>query len=313
MNNETLLASIIKTELDEVFYQNWSDYLNWPGTATAETGAIFKSATSDHGAYIGSIYAGPGLFDVVAEDATVPSDTFRVENKYTIYPLMFSKNIPLSKQLFDDNMHDVWANTITQTAIMARQTQNANAFKIFRLGFTTYLSADGEPLFDAAHPLIKGGTQSNLLTGALNPTNLNTAMVLMRTMKNQAGVLMGNVPRYLLVPAALWKKAVEVTDSALIADSGNNNINVYRSALGLEVYSSPWLDLNSVSGEGSDTAWFLLSATHGVRRWVRQGIQTALVGWEYSNNNSYKYTVNFREEVFAVDYSGLVGSTGVTV
>lgn len=312
MNNDVLLSQVIKTELDEVFYQNWSQYQSFPGTATADTGAIFKSATSDHGAYIGDIYKGPGLFDVVGEEQVVPNDTFRATNKYTIYPLMFAKTITLSKQLFDDNMHGVWAETVAQAAIMARQTQNANAFKIFRLGFTTYLSADGVSLFNSAHPLIGGGTQSNTGTGALSPSTLNTAIINLRTQKNQAGVLMGSTPSVLLVPAALWKHAVEITESALIADSAQNNLNVYRSALGITVYSSPWLDANSVSGEGSDTAWFLLSDTHGIRRWVRQGIQTALVGWEYSSNLDYSYKINFREEVFAVDYSGTYGSTGVS-
>jgi hypothetical protein len=62
---------------------------------------------------------------------------------------------------------------------------------------------------------------------------------------------------------------------------------------------------------GSDTAWYLLSDNHSVTRLVRQGIQTALRSWEYSNNRTYLYQANFREEVYSPDYIGCVGSTGV--
>ena len=77
---------------------------------------------------------------------------------------------------------------------------------------------------------------------------------------------------------------------------------------GIEVVSSPYLD--SVAG-GSDTAWFLLSKNHAVMRLLRQGIQTGLRDWTMSNDRSYFYQANFREEVYCADWAGLVGSTGL--
>lgn len=119
---------------------------------------------------------------------------------------------------------------------------------------------------------------------------------------------MGNVPNILLVPSALFKKAIELTESALIANTADNALNVYRSAYGITVYTSPYLD---ATAGGSDTAWFLLSKNHSVSRLIRQGIQTALRDWSMSNNRTYLYQANFREEVFVPDYVGVVGSTGV--
>jgi hypothetical protein len=192
--------------------------------------------------------------------------------------------------------------------MVARVTQDANAFKIFRNAFTTALTADGVSLINNAHPLLGGGTEDNQVSGALAQSTLNDAIVRLRQQKNQAGVVLGCVPTILLVPTALWKKAVEVTESALISGSGNNDINVYRSALGITVYTSPYLD--AVSG-GSDTAWFILSKNHSITRLIRQGMQTSLRDWTYSNNRTYFYQANFREEVYAPDYVGIVGSTGL--
>lgn len=157
--------------------------------------------------------------------------------------------------------------------------------------------------------MLDGETQSNTGTGVLTVDNLNTAIVALRQQKNQAGVILGNVPAILLVPSPLFKKALEITQSALIADSGNNNLNVYRSTYGFQVMTSPWLD--NVAG-GSDTAWFLLSKNHAVSRLIRQGVQTALRDWSMSNNRTYFYQANFREEVFCYDYVGIYGSTGTT-
>jgi len=203
-------------------------------------------------------------------------------------------------------MHGVWSKSVSDMAMKARITQDDNAMKLFRNAFTTALTADGSAIC-ASHTLIGGGTVVNNTTAALTPTSLNTGIVALAEQKDQAGVILGNQPSYLVVPPALFKKALEVTDSALLADTANNNINVYRSAYGITVYTSPYL---GASAGGSDTAWFLLARNHAITRLVRQGIQTSLRGWEMSNNRTYFYQANFREEVYCPDYAGIYGSTG---
>lgn len=111
----------------------------------------------------------------------------------------------------------------------------------------------------------------------------------------------------LLVPMELQKLAIEITDSVLISDTANNAVNFFRSMLGIEVMTSPYL---GAAAGGSDSAWFLLSPLHSVRRLIRQGVQTALRDWQYSNDRTYFYQGNFREEYFVTDYFGAVGSTG---
>ncbi len=314
MFTESQNFAIVQTELDSVFFQNFDYDSTTPDIATAMTAAIFKQKATEHAAYIEEIFKGSGLFPVVGETQNVPSSNPRVANKLTTYIKDFAQAIPISKNLFDDNMHGVWAKTVEDFARVARVTQDANAFAFFNGAFTTSLTADGIA-FIGSHVLLDGETQSNLvtttdtgtLTTALDPTTLNAAIVKLRQQKNQAGVILGNTPDVLLVPSKLWKHATEITDSALIADSANNNINVYRSAYGFKVYSSPWID--AVAG-GSDTAWFLMSHNHCVTRMVRQGIQTALRDWSVSDNRTYLYQANFREVVYAPDYVGAVGALG---
>ena len=306
MFTEAQNFSIVQTELDKVFFQAFDLNETFPGIARATTAEIFKPQETTHAAWIQSINKGSGLFPSIGETAVVPLATPRVTNKQTTAIATFAQGIDISKQLFDDNMHGVWAEDVRDFAIKAQSTQDYNAFALFNAGFTTALTADGSAIF-STHTLIGGGTQSNAGTAALTPASLNDALVNLMQQKDQSGVIRGNQARTLLVPPALWKHAREITDSALIADSGNNNINVFRSALGITVYTSPWL---GAAAGGSDTAWFLLATRHGFTRLIRQGLETALTDWRYSNNLTYRYQANFREAYFCADYAGSYGSTG---
>jgi len=307
MFTEAQNFSIVQAELDKVFFQTFDYDETFPGVAHATTAEIFKPQETTHAAWIQSINKGSGLFPVIGETATVPLTTPHVTNKQTTIINTYAQAIDISKQLFDDNMHGVWAADVKDFADQARNTQDNSAFALFRNGFNTALTADGSAIF-STHTLIGGGTQSNAGTLALSPTSLNTGLVNLVEQKNQAGVISGSTPSVLLVPPAIWKHAREITDSALIADVANNNVNVYRSALGITVWTSHWL---GAAAGGSDTAWFLLAKRHGFTRLIRQGLETALTDWRYSNNLTYRYQANFREAYFCADYAGSYGSTGV--
>ncbi len=311
--------AIYRTELDDVLVQTFRYDSTKPGVATANTGAIFKQMDWDKKQYIFEVNSDVGLFEIIGENAQVPLDKPKVRNKVFVTLQDFAKGIDISKDAFDDIQHGVWATDVAKLALKARVTQDAYAFSKYNGAFTTTLTADGSAAI-GTHTLIGGGTYSNRIvtsdiSGATSTTLSNAAfqaaMVKMREMVDQRNVMLGDTPDYLLVPPELFQEAIQITESALIADSANNNINVWRSAYGTEVYSTPYLSANaSQFVTGSSTAWFVLSAHHVVTRVKRQGIETFLRPWGYSNTRTYNYQANFREEVFIGDYVGLIGATG---
>lgn len=319
MFTESQNFSLVQTELDEVFKQNYEASLP-PSYATAMTGEIFKVTDTTHAAYIGTIHKGPGLFSKIGEVQAVPSYVAKVANKWTVTIADFAQGIDISKDLFDDDIHGEWQNQVSDLAIMARRTQDFNAFKIFRGAFTTTLSADGSALI-GTHTLIGGGTTSNQILAAdvgaattvLTTSSFNIAMKRMAEVKSQSGVPLQCVGNVLLVPPALYATARQIAVSALVPDNGNNAVNVFSMDYSVKVYQSVFVGSASPDGLGSDTAWFLLdSSRHAVRRFVRQGIITSLRDWSMSNNRTYYYQANFREEVYAPDYIGLVGALGTS-
>lgn len=318
MFTEAQNFSLVQTELDEVFRQSYEASIP-PNYATAETAAIFKVTETTHAAYIGTIHKGPGLFSKIGEVQSVPAYTAKVANKWTVTISDFAEGIEVSKNLFDDDLHGEWQAQVSELALMARRTQDFNAFKIFRGAFTTTLTADGVALVSSSHALIGGGTTANRVTAALagaatsalTTSSLNVGMKMLAEMKSQANVPLQCVGNTLVVPPALYVTARQVATSALVAENGSNAVNVLSGDYGISVYQSVWIGTASPDGLGSDTAWFFLdSSRHAIRRFIRQGVQTALRPWQMSNNRSYYYQANFREEVFAPDYVGVVGASG---
>lgn len=320
MFTETQNFSLVQTELDEVFKQSYEASIP-PSYATAMTASIFKVTDTTHAAYIGTIHKGPGLFSKIGEVQAVPSYVAKVANKWTVTIADFAEGIDVSKNLFDDDIHGEWENQVSDLAIMARRTQDFNAFKIFRGAFTTTLTADGAALV-SSHTLIGGGTFNNEIvtadisgatTTALTTSALNVAIRRLAESKSQAGVPLQCVGDTLVVPCAVYTTARQVAVSALVPENGNNAVNVFSMDYSIKVYQSVWLGTASPDGLGSDTAWFLLdSSRHQIRRFVRQGVVTSLRDWTMSNNRTYYYQANFREEVFCPDYIGVVGAKGTS-
>ncbi|MEO5646131.1 MAG: Mu-like prophage major head subunit gpT family protein [Candidatus Paceibacterota bacterium] len=319
MFTEAQNFSLVQTELDEVFRQNYEATLP-PSYATAMTAEIFKVTDTTHAAYIGTIHKGPGLFSKIGEVQAVPTYTAKVANKWTVTIADFSEGIEVSKDLFDDDMHGEWQSQIAELAIMARRTQDYNAFKIFRGAFTTTLSADGSALI-GSHTLIGGGTTNNEIvsadvgaaTSVLTTSSYNIANKRLAEVKSQSGIPLQCVGDVLLVPPSLYVAARQIAVSALVPENANNGVNVFSMDYAVKVYQSVWLGTASPDGLGSDTAWFVMdSKRHAVRRFVRQGIITNLRDWGMSNNRTYFYQANFREEVYAPDYIGLVGAKGTS-
>ena len=319
MFTEQQNSSLAQTELDEVFRQGYEDTTP-PSYATAMTGEIFKIATIDRAAFIGAVHKGSGLFSKIGEVQALPTYTAKVGNKFTVSISDFGEGIEISKNLFDDDQHEEWSAQVTDLAIMARRTQDFNSFKIFRGAFTTTLTADGAVLC-GSHTLLGGGTTSNEIvtadisgasTSALTTGALNVAIRRLATVKSHSNVPMQCVGDTLVVPTALYVTARQVSVSALVPENGNNAVNVFSMDYNIKVYQSVWMGTEGAA-DGSDTAWFLLdSKRHSIRRYVRQGVQTSLRGWEQSTNRTLYYQAHFREEVYAPDYIGIVGARGTT-
>ena len=304
--NSSLNPSVVKTALDDVFMQEWN-FKEHPGYVDAGSSIVFNQDSTSKAAEIQEVFKGVGLWEAFAEEADVPEDQARITNQKTFSVINYGKSMDIPKTFFDDQMHGSYEKMVRDFSMKGKATRDHVAFAIFRNAFTTALTADGVALVEDAHVNINGDTIDNELTGALSETTLNTAITMLYEQKDQAGVVMGSMPKTLLVPPALFKTACEIVESELRSGTADNDMNVYSSKYGINVATSNRL---GVASGGSNTAWFLLGRNHSITRWVRQDIQTDLVDYKYQRNNNYIYKANYREMTGAVDYVGIVGSLG---
>ncbi|PJB52888.1 MAG: hypothetical protein CO099_10200 [Bdellovibrio sp. CG_4_9_14_3_um_filter_39_7] len=301
-------ANVVKTALDSVVFTNY-EQAPGPSVAGASDPVIFVQDSTDRAAVIEEAYKGVGFFAETLEEQDIPSDTPRVAQQKTFSVIDYWKSVDIPKRFLDDELHGVVSMMMRDFGLKARRSADNSAMKFIRDGFTVSTTADAAYLFSASHSNIAGDTIDNLSSAALAEASLEDAIVALMEQKDQAGEVMGVMPRCLLVPPKLFKTAVQLTASELEPETGNNAVNwISLKYSGLMVKQSPYL---GAAAGGSDSAWYLIGENHNLRRFVRSPFQTTLVPWETQRNNNYIYKGGYREVVGALTYEGLYGSTGV--
>ena len=304
--NSGTSQDVVKTTLDGVVYQEF-DAEPGPQIASATDTLVFQQGNATNAAKILEVYKGVGLWGTRAEEQDVPQSSPRVGDKKTFSVLNYANSVDISKNFFDDEMFDVVKNMMREFGEKARITQDDNAMDVYRKSFTTQLTADGVALFSNTHTNLNGDTVDNLETAALTESQLNVMITKLMEQVDQTGVVRGHMANCLLVPPALFKTAVEITDSELRQGTANNDLNVYSAKYGIFVKQSPYL---GAAAGGSDSAYFLLAKNHQVHRFVRQDLVTSLLNWDLQRNNNYIFKGEFREVLGAMTYEGAVASTG---
>mgnify|MGYP003393033421 CR=1 FL=1 len=97
-------TAITRTELDSVFFPRFDELETYPSKSSARTAELFKPVETQHSAYIEQVFAGSPLFPKIGESTVVPAAVPITGNKVTTLIADFAQRIPLSKDLFDDEL-----------------------------------------------------------------------------------------------------------------------------------------------------------------------------------------------------------------
>lgn len=247
------------------------------------------------------------LFSEVAEGSEYSFKRSKQGSDKTFVIQKFGLGFSISEEMVDDGKFDLVADMIRKLAKSARESQEIQAMNIFNNGFGTETTADGQPVFDQAHPLPSGGIFRNELAVAsdLSVTSLDTALSDYETQfLGDSGIINNLKPRWLLVHPSQKRFAMELVGSELKPDTSDNNMNSFR-ADGLTVVSSPHL---------TDTdAWFLVGSPedNGLRIIQRTGIETKAAGPDVGfTTDAILYKARYREKIGAVHGYGAFGSPG---
>jgi len=213
----------------------------------------------------------------------------------------------LTEEAIEDNLYDSLSARYTKAlARSMAYTKQVKAAAVLNNGFTSgYNGGDGVPLFSAAHPLVSGGTNSNVPStpSDLNETSLEAAVIQISLWTDERSLLIAAKPRKLVVPPALQFVATRLLETELRVGTNDNDINALKNNGSIpEGYA--------INHFLTDTnAWFLTTdVPNGMKHFERTPLQNSMDGDFDTGNVRYK-----SRERYSFGWSdplGMYGSAG---
>ena len=148
-----------------------------------------------------------------------------------------------------------------------------------------YTGGDGKTLFASDHPLVSGGTNSNIPStpADLNETSLEAAVIQISLWTDERSLLIAAKPRKLIVPPALQFVATRLLETELRVGTNDNDINALKNNGSIpEGYA-----INHFLTDPN--AYFLTTdVPNGMKHFVRTPLQQSMDGDFDTGNVRYK-------------------------
>jgi hypothetical protein len=213
----------------------------------------------------------------------------------------------LTEEAVEDNLYDTLSARYTKALARAMAyTKQVKAANVLNNGFSSsYPGGDGVALFSASHPLVTGGTNSNIPSVAadLNETSLENAVIQIAAWTDERGLLIAAKPRKLIVPPALQFVATRLLETELCVGNADNDINALKNNGSIpEGYA-----INHFLTDNN--AWFLTTdVPNGMKHFVRSALNTSMDG-DFDTGN-VRYKARERYSFGWSDPLGMFGSAG---
>ncbi len=215
----------------------------------------------------------------------------------------------ITEEAIEDNLYDSLSARYTKALARAMAyTKQVKAAAVLNNGFSaSYPGGDGVSLFNSAHPLVSGGTNSNTpgTQVDLNETSLEAAVIQIAAWTDERGLLIAAKPRKMVVPPALMFVAKRLLDTELRVATADNDINAIKQMGAIpEGYT-----VNHFLTDPN--AWFLTTdVPNGMKHFVRTPLQNSMDG-DFDTGN-VRYKARERYSFGWSDPLGMWGSSGST-
>ena len=165
---------------------------------------------------------GDGLFYDTAQEAWVA----RYQHE------TIAMGFAITEEAIEDQLYDALASRYTKALARGMAyTKQIKAANIVNNGFSGSVGGDGVSLFNTAHPLVMGGTNSNRpSTGTdLNETALEQAIIQIAGWTDERGLLVAANAKKLIVPPALQFVAERLFKTEGRPATSDNDINAFKN------------------------------------------------------------------------------------
>jgi len=193
----------------------------------------------------------------------------------------------LTEEAIEDNLYDSLSARYTKALARGMAyTKQIKAATVLNNGFSSsYPGGDGQALFSASHPLVSGGTNSNIPStpADLNETSLENAVIQIAQWTDERGLLIAAKPKKLVIPVQLQFVATRLLETELRVGTNDNDVNAIKnngSIPGGYTVNHYLTDPN---------AWFLTTdVPNGMKHFVRTPLSNSMDGDFDTGNVRYK-------------------------
>jgi hypothetical protein len=213
----------------------------------------------------------------------------------------------ITEEAIEDNLYDSLSARYTKALARAMAyTKQVKAASVINNGFNSaYPGGDGVSLFNTAHPLVSGGTNSNTPSTAadLNETSLENAVIQIAAWTDERGLLIAAKPRKLIIPPSLMFVATRLLETSLRVGTTDNDINALKNNGAIPEGYTVNHFLTDTNG------WYLTTdVPNGLKHFERSPLTNSMDGDFDTGNVRYKarerYSFGFSDPL------GVYGSPG---
>ena len=215
----------------------------------------------------------------------------------------------LTEEAVEDNLYDTLSARYTKALARAMAyTKQVKAAAVLNNGFNnggSYDGGDGVSLFNTAHPLVSGGTNSNTQATPtdLNETALENAVIQIAAWTDERGLLIAAQPRKLVVPPGNQFVATRLLETELRVSTADNDINAIKNNGSIpEGYT-----INHFLTD-PDAYFLTTDVPNGMKHFVRTPLSTSMDG-DFDTGN-VRYKARERYSFGWSDPLGMWGSPG---
>ena len=242
------------------------------GEVNNEHEPLYEVENSDRSFEEEVLFTGFGTAPIKNEGAAVVYDDAgeSYTSRYTNETIALA--FAITEEAMEDNLYDTFAKLRAKGLARAMaNTKQVKAAKLYNEGFST-AQGDGVSLFNASHPTVGDGNQSNTSTAvAIAEGTLEAAVIAIQKFKDDRGILIGSSAVSIHVPVDLMFTTDVLLNTPGIVGSADNDLNSVRN---LGVFPSGYYtnrrftDLN---------AWFIKTdVPNGSKMFNRTPLQTKM-------------------------------------
>jgi len=308
-----LSPDAVQTAIDGVA---WEEYMTAGQPAALEVSdeRFFRQTRFNGYAHVWDEYSGiPNTEEHQPQEVVKIQNVF-VGNQKTQKVKFFKNDYPIAVEAFKTDRIGLRAQMGKDIAgAVKRKQKYVGILDCYADAFdgTNFTVPDGNSLAHNSHTTLRGSTVDNLETGAVSPDNMDTTVRALESQLGQHGDWGGNELGGVLVSRNLYKHTKEGMNSTLIADSAENNLNIFDTDYGeVTIKQSPLLGSAFNSNSNANTSYHVIGKMHHIVRRVLVDMELEIVEPKYSDTDSWVERARHAEVAYPETYFGYVGNNG---